>query len=226
MELEVKVQHRNPEVCKSGGIMSPIKARPSTTSDTRTTNTELIALELSDSDGEVDEDFVVEDDMRAADARERSGSRVKSTIRSCIGKTLAPITRKLKTREEQYVNACLAPPKDERLLHKEVYSWREPGFKRSVTRMEIVNSNTGSNWLNDAFINFYMALWSRHTALRAQVRRREPASATFVGTRTAGGMRKNTYQTQSLVFLTRTFRGVCPMLERDEPLRRTKLAVA
>ena len=24
MELEVKVQHRNPEVCKSGGIMSPI----------------------------------------------------------------------------------------------------------------------------------------------------------------------------------------------------------
>ena len=50
MELEVKVQHRNPEVCKSGGIMSPIKARPSTTSDTRTTNTELIALELSDSE--------------------------------------------------------------------------------------------------------------------------------------------------------------------------------
>lgn len=42
MELEVKVQHRNPEVCKSGGIMSPIKVRPSTTSDTRTTNTELL----------------------------------------------------------------------------------------------------------------------------------------------------------------------------------------
>ena len=34
MELEVKVQHRNPEVCKSGGIMSLIKAR-STTPDTR-----------------------------------------------------------------------------------------------------------------------------------------------------------------------------------------------
>ena len=181
MELEVKVQHRNPEVCKSGGIMSPIKARPSTTSDTRTTNTELIALELSDNDGEVDEDFFVEDDMGVADARERSGmSRVNSIIRSCIGNTLAPITRKLKTREEQCVNACLAP-KDERLLHKEVASWREPGFKRSVTRMDIVNSNTRSKWLNDAFINFYMALWSQHAALRAQVRQR-PASAIFVQT--------------------------------------------
>ena len=53
----------------------PIKAGRSTTPDTRTTNTELIALELSDSDGEVDEDFFVEDDMGVADARERSGSR-------------------------------------------------------------------------------------------------------------------------------------------------------
>ena len=79
--------------------MSPIKVRPSTTSDTRTTNTELIVLELSDSDGEVDEDFFVEDDMGVADARERSAmSRVNSIIRSRIGNTLAPITRKLKTR--------------------------------------------------------------------------------------------------------------------------------
>ena len=85
MELEVKVQHRNPEVCKSGGIMSPIKARPSTTSDTRTTNTKLIALELSDSDGEVDEDVFVEDDMGVADARERSGSRVKSRSDHALG---------------------------------------------------------------------------------------------------------------------------------------------
>ena len=97
MELEVNAQHQNPEVCKSGGIMSPIKARPSSASDTRTTNTEVIALELSDSDGEVDEDFFVEDDMGVADARERSGSRVKSTIRSCIGNTLAG-TRKQSSR--------------------------------------------------------------------------------------------------------------------------------
>ena len=180
MELEVKVQQRNPEVCKLEGIVSPIKATPSTTSDTCTTNSEPITLELSDSDGEVDEDFVA-DDMLVTDARERSGSRVGSLIRSCLGNTLAPIARKLMTREEQCVTACLTP-NDERLLHKEVASWREPGFKRSVTRLDIVNSNTGNKWLNDAFINFYMALWSQHAALRAKVTRRESASVFFAQT--------------------------------------------
>ena len=48
--------------------------------------------------------------------------------------------------------------------------------------MDIVNSNTRSKWLNDAFINFYMALWSQHAALRAQVRGGEAASAIFVQT--------------------------------------------
>ena len=79
------------------------------TCDTRTTNREPIALELSDSDGEVDEVFL-EDDMRVADTRECDGSRVRSTIRLCIDNTLdPPIARKLRTKGEQYVNACLAP---------------------------------------------------------------------------------------------------------------------
>jgi len=34
VELEVKVQQRDPEVCKLEGIVSPIKGKPSTTSDT------------------------------------------------------------------------------------------------------------------------------------------------------------------------------------------------
>ena len=49
--------------------------------------------------------------------------------------------------------------------------------------MDIVNSNTGQKWLNDAFINFYMALWSQHAALRASRKYGdEPTSAIFVQT--------------------------------------------
>lgn len=44
MKLEVKVQQRNPEVCKLEGIVSPIKSKPSKTSDMCTTNSEPIAL--------------------------------------------------------------------------------------------------------------------------------------------------------------------------------------
>jgi len=60
--------------------------------------------------------------------------------------------------------------------------------------MDIVNSNTGRKWLNDAFINFYMALWSQHAALRARVRRREPASAIFVQTFFHGTLRSKGYE--------------------------------
>jgi uncharacterized protein YjhX (UPF0386 family) len=180
VKLEVKVQQRDPEVCKLEGIVSPIKGKPSTASDTCTTNSESSALEVSDSDDDIDEDFVA-DDMLVADARERSGGRERSLIRSCLGNTLPPIARKLRTIEEQRVTTCLTP-NDERLLYKEVASWREPGFKRSVTRLDIVNSNTGNKWLNDAFINFYMALWSQHAALRAKVTQRESASAFFAPT--------------------------------------------
>tara|TARA_B100000683_G_scaffold107297_1_gene105599 strand:+ start:275 stop:676 length:402 start_codon:yes stop_codon:yes gene_type:complete len=88
------------------------KARPSTTSDVRTSNTERFELELSDGDDE--------------------------------GESLG---------------------------------------SRTVTRMDIVNSNTRSKWLNDdAFTNFYMALWSQHVALRTEMRQQGSVSAFFVQT--------------------------------------------
>ena len=73
-------------------------------------------------------------------------------------------------------------PKDEALTRGGSFVERA-WIQRSVTRTDIVNSNTGSKWLNDTFINFYMALWSQHAALRAQVRRRE-ASAILLNTST------------------------------------------
>tara|TARA_Y100001954_G_C15623854_1_gene509173 strand:+ start:182 stop:733 length:552 start_codon:yes stop_codon:yes gene_type:complete len=77
IELVVKVQHWNPEVFTNQEVSCPQFRRGRRRHLTRAVRTQSqpIALKLSDSDGEVDKDFV-ENDMGVADARERSGSRV------------------------------------------------------------------------------------------------------------------------------------------------------
>ena len=60
--------------------------------------------------------------------------------------------------------------------------------------MDIVNSNTGDKWLNDACINFYMALFSQHAALRAKRTSQESASAIFVQTYFHETLRENGYE--------------------------------
>ena len=50
-------------------------------------------------------------------------------------------------------------------------------------RLDVVQSNTGDKWLNDAFIDFHMSLWAQHAFLRAKVEAsRKPPSVVFVST--------------------------------------------